>query len=1032
MAFRNAEKLGDLVAMDLKIRTTNGKDILYILDHATSFILATLINNKKPETIAAAVNRVWYAHGMPFIKCVLSDNGKEFTEAPMIQMMEMLNIKHEVTAAYTPQQNGGIERIHAIVDMNMEMLMEGSTLSEENALCMAVNAYNQMELKSGFSPAFLVYNVATAFPSILEIAPPQLESFDEEVAPSTGDFIKAREIAMKNHLEIRMSDKLRRAILAKTRSSDDIKQVGELVYFKRAKEDRWRGPGVVADSIRGQCSVKMGRQFYSCRHEDLVRATRNEIDDYNQVNSGKLVENNVQVDQQEQRRRAESEDQNTWIETEYAAGPAQPSVAIGGENDEVIIEGGEVTVQQKDNAENTSVSKKANPGTTSVYQKDVSGVTSVHPNGTQEITSVYPEDKSGENGAASSQQAVQVTPSFDKAKDLKRGDKIQFKLDQEGDHWITSRVLNRYRKGKRKGEWFTCEINKKPKVVNLEPGTFIWRKCQEEGSSEDVHDQLLMKECNIQEDEIHEVYATKVPHNMHHLPFVVKAKEKEHNTLKEFNTYNEVREDQLSSSQRENVIGSIWVIVNKELMGETVCKARICCRGDMESVEIRTDSPTICKASERLLLTVAASKGYKLQSLDFKAAFLQGKDLEREVILIPPKDLIRYENGVRVLWRLNKAMYGLVDASRNFNQQLDNDLREAGCIRSTFDKALYFYYDDQELVGLLALHVDDVCFAGNTKFQKEIINKIVVNYTVGRIESTSFNFTGWNLRQDSSGIVLSQQSYLEKLSAEDFSLLSVSNKEKTEPLDAAGQQLFRKGVGSLGWVAQVSRPDLAFQHLMFSTKAGHASVEDGRKLARVLNKLSETQYEIRFQNLGNIEDLKLVAFEDASPAQKDNVNTTIGSIQFLMNEEGRMNVIEWKSKRLDIPCSSPLAAEGEAALDTYGRIKFTRELIKEMIRVKEFPAELITDSISLKHAVESDNAVKDKRTGVAVCTLRKCKEFENIGVSWVDGKNQLADVFTKPNVNTLPLIEVLQGGRFSFPEEPTKEKRKRKTKKKKN
>ena len=59
---------------------------------------------------------------MPFIKCVLSDNGKEFTEAPMIQMMEMLNIKHEVTAAYTPQQNGGIERIHAIVDMNMEML----------------------------------------------------------------------------------------------------------------------------------------------------------------------------------------------------------------------------------------------------------------------------------------------------------------------------------------------------------------------------------------------------------------------------------------------------------------------------------------------------------------------------------------------------------------------------------------------------------------------------------------------------------------------------------------------------------------------------------------------------------------------------------------------------------------------------------------------------------------------------------------------------------------------------------------------
>ena len=513
--------------------------------------------------------------------------------------------------------------------------------------------------------------------------------------------------------------------------------------------------------------------------------------------------------------------------------------------------------------------------------------------------------------------------------------------------------------------------------------------------------------------------------------FVVKAKAKEHNTLKEFNTFEEIREDRLSPSQKGNVIGSIWVIVNKELMGETVCKARICCRGDMESLEIRTDSPTICKASERMLLTVAASKGFKLQSLDFKAAFLQGKDLEREVIVIPPKDLIRYDNGERVLWRLNKAMYGLVDASRNFNKQLDVDLREAGCQRSIFDKALYMYYDQGELIGILALHVDDVCFAGNTKFQKEIVNKIVVKYTVGRIESTSFNFTGWNLRQDAQGIILTQQSYLEKLSAEDFSLLSVFNKEKNEPLDSAGQQMFRKGVGSLGWVAQVSRPDLAFQHMMFSTKAGHASVEDGRKLARVLNKLSETQYEIKFQNLGKLEDLKLVAFEDASPAHKDNVDTTIGSIQFLANKEGRMNVIEWKSKRLDIPCASPLAAEGEAALDTYGRIKFTRELFKEMINVKEFPAELVTDSISLKHAVESDNAVKDKRTGVAVCTLRKCKEFENIEVSWVDGKNQLADVFTKPNVNTLPLISALQGEKFSFPQEPTKEKRRKKKKKKK-
>ena len=188
------------------------------------------------------------------------------------------------------------------------------------------------------------------------------------------------------------------------------------------------------------------------------------------------------------------------------------------------------------------------------------------------------------------------------------------------------------------------------KVINLGPGMFVWRKVGENHEFSEVNDCLLM------ENEVQEVYAVKVPHNQHHLPHFIKAKKKEHDTIKEFNTYSEIRGDKLSPSQEKNEIGSLWVIVNKELMGETVCKVRICCRGDMESIEIKTDSPTISKAGERILLTVAASKGYKLRSLDFKAAFLQGKDLEREVIVIPPPDMLEYENGKRILWKLNKAM----------------------------------------------------------------------------------------------------------------------------------------------------------------------------------------------------------------------------------------------------------------------------------------------------------------------------------------------------------------------------------------
>ena len=112
----------------------------------------------------------------------------------------------------------------------------------------------------------------------------------------------------------------------------------------------------------------------------------------------------------------------------------------------------------------------------------------------------------------------------------------------------------------------------------MSPGTFIWRKIKESESNEDDEgDSILVNECLLKNEEVHEVYSVKVPQSQHNLPHVIKAKEKEHATLKEFNTYSEIREDQLTDEQKNNVIGSIWVIVNKELLGETVCKARICC-----------------------------------------------------------------------------------------------------------------------------------------------------------------------------------------------------------------------------------------------------------------------------------------------------------------------------------------------------------------------------------------------------------------------------------------------------------------------
>ena len=62
---------------------------------------------------------------------------------------------------------------------------------------------------------------------------------------------------------------------------------------------------------------------------------------------------------------------------------------------------------------------------------------------------------------------------------------------------------------------------------------------------------------------------------------------------------------------------------------------------------------------------------------------------------------------------------------------------------------MYFYFDGSEIIGIFSIHVDDISFFGNAKFYKNINEILFKKYTVGRIESVSFDFTGWNLRQDS-------------------------------------------------------------------------------------------------------------------------------------------------------------------------------------------------------------------------------------------------------------------------------------------
>ena len=135
----------------------------------------------------------------------------------------------------------------------------------------------------------------------------------------------------------------------------------------------------------------------------------------------------------------------------------------------------------------------------------------------------------------------------------------------------------------------------------------------------------------------------------------------------------------------QETIGSRWVITKKEKADgqKTDYKGRLVARGFQEKEAPQSDSPTMLRESMKLFFSVAANEGFQLRSVDIRAAFLQAKGLDREIYLMPPKD-VKKEG---VVWRLRKPLYGLNDASRKFWLRVKEVFTDIGLKRLEGDEA---------------------------------------------------------------------------------------------------------------------------------------------------------------------------------------------------------------------------------------------------------------------------------------------------------------------------------------------------------
>ena len=312
------------------------------------------------------------------------------------------------------------------------------------------------------------------------------------------------------------------------------------------------------------------------------------------------------------------------------------------------------------------------------------------------------------------------------------------------------------------------------------------------------------------------------------------------------------------------VLPSIWVYDLKldGILRPKVFKARLCAGGHRarEGLDFHfSHSTTTSLDAFRIFIAFAAYMGYTVHEDDYSTAYLNA-EVDTEIYMQQPRGFIKYAaDGQPLVCRLRRAIYGLPQAGRLWQQTHSNALEGIGFKQCVAEHALFKKEEADGTKMYLLINVDNCYSISNNEAYRsgemdKLRAKFEFNY-LGPVEHT----LGVRVRQcnKTRTISLDQEQYINTLSERYTQqdpekhvrkrvtpyapgLVDLQALREDHPETQKWKAPCLRLAGALNWIAAFTRPDICFplNMCMRCVAGAHEGVYNA--LLHILGYLSKT------------------------------------------------------------------------------------------------------------------------------------------------------------------------------------------------